>query len=54
MFEKKKRNVGELPDYVEIYRAIETISQFVNRNLTFHKNQNVNDIYDLTTSPLAR
>ena len=40
--------------FVEIYRAIETISQFVNRNLRFHKNQNVNDIYDLTTSPLAR
>jgi len=40
--------------FVEIYRAIETISQFVNRNLTFHKNQNVNDIYDLTTSPFAR
>ena len=40
--------------FVEIHRAIETISQFVKRNLIFHKNQNVNDIYDLTTSPLAR
>ena len=54
MFEKKKGMSVSCLIMWKIYRAIETISQFVNRNLTFHKNQNVNDIYDLTTSPLAR